>query len=74
MEFINFEATEEYVRQPLTFSDEDEITNDEMEYFIDNSEQPREDVSFYRQFDPEDLEQYHKSPNQEGIRPYGSSI
>ena len=51
------------MRQPLIFSDEDEITNDEMEYFIDNSEQPREDVSFYRQFDPEDLEHYHKSPN-----------
>ena len=66
MAFINMEATEDSQQnQPLTFSDDDDrITNDEMENFIDDSEQPREGVSFYRKFDPDNLNHYRKFPNQ----------
>ena len=35
-----------------------------MNNFIDDSEQPREDVSFYREFDPDNLNHYHKFPNE----------
>lgn len=65
MEFIDHEAIEESIKnQSLTFSDDDEVKNDEMEDFIDDTDQPREDVSFYRQFNPENLDHYHKFPNQ----------
>ena len=38
MDFIDLEATEESLgNQPLMFSDDEEITNDEMDNFIDNS-------------------------------------
>ena len=40
------------------------MINDEMNNFIDDSEQPREDVSFYREFDPDNLNHYHKFPNE----------
>ena len=63
MDYIEFEANEENL--PLVFSDvEDEITNDEMEDFIDDTDQQREDVSFYRQVDPENIECYSKFRNQ----------
>ena len=50
MEFIDHGATEEHAESNLlVFSDdEEELTNDEMEDFIDDIEQPKEDVSFYR--------------------------
>ena len=65
MEFIDMEATEDsQENQPLAFSHNDEeITNDEMENFIDYSEQPREGVSFYRKFDPDNLNHYRKFLN-----------
>ena len=57
MEFIDMEATEDsQENQPLVFSDDDEeMTNDEVNNFIDDNEQPMEDVSFYRKFDPNTL-------------------
>ena len=81
MEFTDHEATEYPAENnQLVFSDNEEaITNDEMEDFIDNTDQPKEDVSFYRQLDPDNLEHYHKFPNQprdpvlavhEGDEPY----
>ena len=59
------EATENpQENQPLVISDDDvEMTNDEMENFIDDKGQPREDVNFYRKFDPDNLNHYHKFPN-----------
>ena len=51
--------------QLLVFSDhEDEITNDEIEDFVDDSEQQREGVRFYRKLDAENVEHYYKFPNQ----------
>ena len=44
--------------------DEDQITNDEMEDFIDDVNQQDDDISFYRQLDPENIEHYHKFPRQ----------
>ena len=35
-----------------------------MEDFIDDTDQPREDVSFHRQFNPDNLEHCYKFPNQ----------
>ena len=44
---------EENNRQPLVFPDvEEEKITDELDDFIDNSEQPGEVVSSYRQLDP----------------------
>ena len=65
MEFIDTEATEDFQEnQPLVFSDDDEeMTNDEINNFIDDSEQPREDVSFYRKIDRDNLIHYQKFPN-----------
>ena len=45
------------------FSDE-ESTKNEMEDFIDDTDQSREDISFYRESDPSNLEHYHKFTNQ----------
>ena len=55
MEFIDHEATEDpSENNSLVFSDdEEEIMNDEMEDFIDDTDQSRDDVSFYRQLDPD---------------------
>ena len=66
MEFIDHEATEDQTESnPVVFSDdEEEITNDEMEDYIDDTNQPRDDVRFYRQLDPDNLEHYPKFPNQ----------
>ena len=57
--------------QPLIFSDDEEMTNDEMDDFIDDSDEQREGVSFYRQLespnqsrDPQNLNDYPKFPNQ----------
>ena len=47
MEFIDHKATEEHAGDNLVvFSDDEELTSDEMEDFID-TKQPRDDVSFY---------------------------
>ena len=63
MIFIQFEAIDESQQnQPLSISD-DERTNDEAD-FIDDREQPKEDVSFFRKLDPENIEYYNKFPNQ----------
>ena len=60
MDFIDFEVSEDIPdNKPLVFSDEkDEINNDQMGDFIDDTDQQREGVSFYRQLKPE------KFPNQ----------
>ena len=39
MECINLEASEGNNQLPVSFDDEDEITNDEMEDFIDDEDQ-----------------------------------
>ena len=36
---------------PLIFSDDEEMADDEMDDFIDDSDQHREGVSFYRQLE-----------------------
>ena len=66
MEFIDMKATEDsQENQSLLFSDDgEEMTNDEINNFIDDSMQSREDVSFYRKFDHDNLNHYHKFPNQ----------
>ena len=63
MKCINLEASEGNNQLLVSFDDEDEITNDEMEDFIDDGDQQQDDVSFYRQLDPENIEHY-KFPNQ----------
>ena len=57
MELISAEAEEDGL---LVFSDdeEDEKITDELDGFIDDSTQPQEDVSFYRQVDPNNIENY----------------
>ena len=59
MDFILNEAMDD---GPLVFSDneEEEKTADELNAFIDNSPHPEEDVSFYRQADPENIDDYSK--------------
>ena len=59
MELISTEAEED---GPLVFSDdeEDEKITDKLDDFIDDSTQPLEDVSFYRQLDPNNTEDYPK--------------
>ena len=65
MDFIQSEAIDESQQnEPHNFSDDDEKTNDEMDDFIDDSEQPMEDVSFYRKLDPGNIDNYIKFPNQ----------
>ena len=65
MDFTELESVEESQKnQPLNFLGDEEMTNDEMENFIDDSEQPRQDVSFYRKLDPDNLDDYYKFPNQ----------
>ena len=44
--------------------DEDQITNDEMEDFIDDVNQQEDGISFHRQLDPENVEHYHKFSSQ----------
>ena len=64
MDFIQFEAIDESQQNgTLNFSDDDEKTEQD-ENFIDHSEQPMEDVSFYRKLDPENIDHYNKFPNQ----------
>ena len=63
MDFIEFEASEEN-NQPLVFSDDaDENIPDKMDNFIDDIDQQGEGASFYRQLDPENVEDYQKFPN-----------
>ena len=63
MDFIEFKASEEN-NQPLDFSDnEDENIPEKMDNFIDDTDQQGEGVSFYRQLDPENFEDYPKFPN-----------
>ena len=63
MDYIAFEANEE--NPPLIFCDvEDEITNDELEDFIDDTDQQREDLNLYRQLDPENIKHYPQFCNQ----------
>ena len=59
MESVSAEAKED---EPLVFSDddEDEKITDELDKFIDDSTQPQENVSFYRQLDPNNVENYPK--------------
>ena len=54
MEFVSVEAKED---GPLVFSDdeENEKITDELDDSIDDSTQPQEDVSFYRQLDPNNI-------------------
>ena len=59
MDFTVKEAMED---GPLVFSDdeEEEKTSGELDDFIDNGPQPEEDVSFYRQLDPENINDYSR--------------
>ena len=55
MDFIDFEASEDITNnEPLVFSDDDDkINDDKIEDFIDDTDQQREGVSFYRWLEPE---------------------
>lgn len=64
MEFIHQEHSFENNQLLVLSDDEDELTNDEMENFIDDRDWPEDGVSFYRQLDPENIENYHEFPNQ----------
>ena len=48
--------------RPLVFSgdEEEEKTTDELDDFIDNGPQPEEDVSFYRELDSENINDYSR--------------
>ena len=59
-DFSHFEAAEE--NQVLNFSGKEQ-TKDEMD-FIDDSVQMREGVSFYRNVDLSNIDNYNKFPNQ----------
>ena len=58
MDFIDHEATEDpSENNTLVFSDDqEELTNDEMDDFINDTDQPRYDVSFYKQLDPGNID------------------
>ena len=65
MEFIQLEADEDSQYQPISNEvddDYEELTNNEMEDFIDNSQGPEEDLSFYQNLNNQD--QYYNFPNQ----------
>ena len=65
MDFIQFEAIDESQQNEINFSDNDDDEKTEQnENFIDDSEQPMEDKSFSRTFDPENIDQYNKFSNQ----------
>ena len=59
MDFILNEAEED---RTLVFSDdeEDEKVTDKLDDFIDDSTQPQEDITFYRQLDPNNINDYPK--------------
>ena len=64
MNFIQFEAIiKSQENKTLNFSDCDEKTEQD-ENIIDDSEQPMWNLSFYRDLDPEKVDQYNKFPNQ----------
>lgn len=63
MEFISDEAEDDSF--DLQFSDlEKELADDDIITFIDDSQQPQESISFYRQRDPKNLSDYPKFDNQ----------
>ena len=65
MDFIQFEAIDKSKQNETNFSDnDDDETTQQDKGFIDDTEQPMEDVSFYKTFDPENGDQYNKFPNQ----------
>ena len=61
MDYIAFEANEE---NPPLIIHQDEITNDEMEDFIDDTDQQREDLNLYKHLDPENIKHYPHFFNQ----------
>ena len=70
MEFIDLEVAEESLgNQPLIFSDDEEMTNDKMDDFIDDSDQQREGVSFYRQ-----LEYPHRTRDHQNLNDYSKFL
>ena len=57
MDFIQFEAIDEFQQnETVNFSDDEKTDQDEK--FIDDSKQPMKDVSFYRKFNPEIINHY----------------
>ena len=62
MDFTGFEESEE--NQTLVFSNDGQRNNDEMDALIDDTYKQEDDVSFYRQVDPQNFEHCHKFPNQ----------
>ena len=49
--------------EPLLFSDEeDEINNDQMKDFIDDTSQQRVGISFYRRLKPEEFHNWSRNP------------
>lgn len=63
MEFISDEAEDDSF--DLQFSDlEKELADDDIITFIDDSQQLQESISFYRQRDPQNLNDYPKFDNQ----------
>ena len=63
MEFILDEAEDDSF--DLQFSDlEEELADDDISTFIDDSQQPEESISFYRQREPQVLNDYPKFDNQ----------
>ena len=59
---MDFTVKEAMDDGPLVFSDDEkeEKTSGELDDFIDNGPQPEEDVSFYRQLDPENINNYSR--------------
>ena len=68
MDFTGFEESEE--NQTLVFSNDGQRNNDEMDALIDDAYQQEDDVSFYRQVDPQNFEHCHKFPIRQEIQLY----
>ena len=65
IDLIQFEAIDESQQnEPLSFSNDEYDEPEQDDNFIDDSEQPVEDISFYKQLDPENINHYNKFPNQ----------
>ena len=64
MDFIQFEAVDDSQRHEINFSDNDDDEKTEQDKnFIDDSDQPMEDVSFYRRLDPEKIDFQNQTRN-----------
>ena len=70
MDFIDFEASEDITdNEPVVLSDEeDEINNDQIGDFIDDTDQQREGVNFYKRLKPKKFPNQIRNPENQSMR------